>query len=301
MIYTVTLNPAIDYVVSLNKLKTGNINRSLNETVFFGGKGINVSLILNELGIKSNATGFIAGFTGNTIKEGLNSKGIYTDFVDLKSGLTRINVKLRAETETDINGKGPEIGAEDIAILFEKLSRLKKGDILVLSGSVPGTLPADIYGQIMKSLTGKGIGFVVDAEKDLLLGSLKYTPFLVKPNSEELGEIFGVRIDSERDAFKYAKKLKEQGAVNVLVSMGAKGAALLDEHGKEHFMKAVTSKAVNTTGAGDSMVAGFIAGFAESGDYDYALSLGTAAGSATAFSDGLATKEQIYTLLNKLK
>lgn len=301
MIYTVTLNPAIDYVVSLSKLKTGNINRSLNETVFFGGKGINVSLILNELGIKSTATGFIAGFTGNAIKEGLNSKGIYTDFVDLKSGLTRINVKIREETETDINGKGPEIGEEDIARLFEKLSRLKQGDILVLSGSVPGTLPADIYGQIMKSLKGKGIGFVVDAEKDLLLGSLKYTPFLVKPNSEELGEIFGVRIDSERDAFKYAKKLKEQGAVNVLVSMGAKGAALLDEQSKEHFMKAVSSKAVNTTGAGDSMVAGFIAGFSESGDYDYALSLGTAAGSATAFSEGLATKEQIYTLLNKLK
>lgn len=301
MIYTVTLNPAIDYVVSLSALKTGSINRSLKEAVFFGGKGINVSLVLNELGIQSTATGFIAGFTGNAIKEGLIGKGIKTDFVDLKSGLTRINVKLRADTETDINGKGPEIGADDIESLFEKLSHLKRGDILVLSGSVPGSLPEDIYGQIMKSLSGKGIGFVVDAEKDLLLSSLKYSPFLVKPNSEELGDIFGVHIDSERDAFKYAKKLKEQGAVNVLVSMGAKGAALLDERGKEHFMKAVSGKAVNTTGAGDSMVAGFIAGCAESEDYDYALALGTAAGGATAFSEGLATKEQIYALFKDLQ
>lgn len=300
MIYTVTLNPAIDYVVSLSELKTGKINRSLKETVFFGGKGINISFILNELGIKSTATGFIAGFTGNAIKEGLNSKGINTDFVDLKSGLTRINVKIRGENETDINGKGPEIGEDGIARLFEKLSRLKQGDSLVLSGSIPGTLPTDIYGQIMKSLSGKGIGFVVDAEKDLLLSSLKYSPFLVKPNSEELGDIFGVGIESERDAFKYAKKLKEQGAVNVLVSMGAKGAALLDEQGEEHFMKAVPGKAVNTTGSGDSMVAGFIAGFAERRDYEYALSLGTAAGSATAFSEGLATKERIYELLKQV-
>lgn len=300
MIYTVTLNPAIDYVVSLSELKTGKINRSLKETVFFGGKGINISFILNELGIKSTATGFIAGFTGNAIKEGLNSNGINTDFVDLKSGLTRINVKIRGENETDINGKGPEIGEDGIARLFEKLSRLKQGDSLVLSGSIPGTLPTDIYGQIMKSLSGKGIGFVVDAEKDLLLSSLKYSPFLVKPNSEELGDIFGVGIESERDAFKYAKKLKEQGAVNVLVSMGAKGAALLDEQGEEHFMKAVPGKAVNTTGSGDSMVAGFIAGFAERRDYEYALSLGTAAGSATAFSEGLATKERIYELLKQV-
>ena len=300
MIYTVTFNPAIDYVISLRELKKGSINRSEKEKIFFGGKGINVSLILRELGINSTATGFTAGFTGLALAEGINGGGITADFVNLKDGFTRINVKIRSESETDINAKGPDISKDDIERLFEKLERLGNGDILVLAGSVPACLPPDIYEQIMKRLSGKGIRFIVDAEKELLLNSLKYKPFLIKPNNDELGEIFNTRISTVDDAFKYAEKLKIAGAVNILVSMGADGAALIDENGKEHFIKAVSGSAVNTTGAGDSMVAGFIAGYMQSGDYDNALRLGTAAGGATAFSEGLADKEQIYGLLEKI-
>lgn len=301
MIYTVTFNPAIDYVVHVSELVKGNINRSKNENVFFGGKGINVSLMLNRLDVASTALGFVAGFTGDAIERGLTSDGIDTDFVHLSDGLTRINVKIRGREETDINAQGPNINGAALDRLFEKLDKLKNGDILVLAGSCPGTLPSDTYKKIMERLSDKGIRFVVDAEKDLLLGSLKFKPFLVKPNNDELGEIFNVKIDDRATAAVYARKLKEYGAENVLVSMGGKGAVLIDENGEERFRAALQGETVNTVGAGDSMVAGFIAGYRQTKDYDYALLLGTAAGSATAFSEGLGNKETINKLLLEAK
>lgn len=301
MIYTVTFNPAVDYLIYVPQLTAGSIIRSEKERIFFGGKGINVSLVLRELGIESTAMGFIAGFTGNAIEQAIRSEGIHTDFVRLKSGFTRINVKIRSGSETDINGQGPKITEDDVKALFEKLARLKSGDILVLAGSIPNTLPSDIYEKIMAQLSGKGIRFAVDATKDLLLNSLKYRPFLIKPNNEELGEIFGVNIDTPDDALKYAERLREKGAVNVLVSMGSKGAVLADENGERHYIPAVSGNAVNTVGAGDSMVAGFIAGYFQKSDYAYALKLGTASGGATAFSEGLAKKHEILGLLKNMQ
>ena len=301
MIYTVTFNPAIDYVVHVDELQVGNINRCDRETAFFGGKGINVSLILKNLGIKSTALGFVAGFTGDAIEHGIEHDGINTDFVHLKSGLTRINVKIRSNDETDINAQGPDIDNDAIDSLFEKLDRLESGDILVLAGSCPKTLPSDIYERIMERLYDRGIHFVVDATRDLLVNSLKFKPFLIKPNNDELGEIFGVEINDEKTAAKYARKLQQKGAVNVLVSMGGKGAVLVDENGDEHYKPALCGKVVNTVGAGDSMVAGFIAGYHNKKDYGYALKLGTAAGGATAFSEGLANKELILKLLQDVQ
>ena len=301
MIYTVTFNPAIDYLVYVPELKVGSIIRSEKEKVFCGGKGINVSLVLRELGIKSTAMGFIAGFTGSAIEQAIGGDEISTDFVHLNDGLTRINVKIRSGQETDINGQGPAISENDIKLLFDKLKRLKKGDTLVLAGSIPNTLPSDIYEKIMEMLSETGVRFVVDATKDLLLNSLKYLPFLIKPNNDELGEIFGVKIDTPEDAILYARKLRKMGAVNVLVSMGKNGAVLVDENGKEYYMPAVDGKVINTVGAGDSMVAGFLAGYAQKADYDYALRLGTAAGGATAFSEGLATRDEIFRLMNQIQ
>lgn len=301
MIYTVTFNPAIDYLVYVPELKVGSITRSEKEKTFCGGKGINVSLVLQELGIKSTAMGFIAGFTGSAIEHALGGRMIHTDFVHLKEGLTRINVKIRSEYETDINGQGPAISENDIKALLGKLKGLKQGDTLVFAGSIPNTVPSDIYEKIMELLSGTGVRFVVDATKDLLLNSLKYRPFFIKPNNDELGEIFGVRIDTPEDAIRYAGKLREMGALNVLVSMGGKGAVLVDENGKEYYMPAISGKVVNTVGAGDSMVAGFLAGYAQKADYAYALKLGTAAGGATAFSEGLATRDEIFRLMNQMQ
>ena len=301
MIYTVTFNPAIDYLVYVPELKVGSILRSEKESTFCGGKGINVSLILQELGIDSTATGYIAGFTGSAIEQALGGGIIRTDFVRLKEGLTRINVKIRSEYETDINGQGPAISENDIKTLLGKLKGLKQDDILVFAGSIPNTVPSDIYEKIMELLSGTGVRFVVDATKDLLLNSLKYRPFLIKPNNDELGEIFSVRIDTPEDAILYAGKLREMGAVNVLVSMGGKGAVLVDENGKDYYMPAISGKAVNTVGAGDSMVAGFIAGYTQKADYGYALKLGTAAGGATAFCEGLATRDEIFRLMNQIQ
>lgn len=301
MIYTVTFNPAIDYLVYVPELKVGSILRSEKESTFCGGKGINVSLILQELGIDSTATGFIAGFTGSAIEQALGGGIIRTDFVRLKEGLTRINVKIRSEYETDINGQGPAISENDIKTLLGKLKGLKQDDILVFAGSIPNTVPSDIYEKIMELLSGTGVRFVVDATKDLLMNSLKYRPFLIKPNNDELGEIFSVRIDTPEDAILYAGKLREMGAVNVLVSMGGKGAVLVDENGKDYYMPAISGKAVNTVGAGDSMVAGFIAGYTQKADYGYALKLGTAAGGATAFCEGLATRDEIFRLMNQIQ
>lgn len=300
MIYTVTFNPAIDYLIYVPELLIGSIIRSEKERTFCGGKGINVSLVLRELGMESTAMGFIAGFTGNAIEQAIGSEDIHTDFVHLKNGFTRINVKIRTDCETDINGQGPEITEEEIKELLRKLEGLSAGDTLVLAGSIPSTLPSDMYERIMELLSGKGVRFVVDATKDLLLNALKYRPFLIKPNNEELGEIFGVKIETPEDAIKYAGLLKEKGAVNVLVSMGGKGAVLVDEHGKEYYIPAVCGRVVNTVGAGDSMVAGFIAGYTRKADYEYALKLGTAAGGATTFSEGLATKDEIFALLKKI-
>ena len=301
MIYTVTFNPAIDYLVYVPELKVGSILRSEKESTFCGGKGINVSLILQELGIESTATGFIAGFTGSAIEQALDGGIIRTDFVRLKEGLTRINVKIRSEYETDINGQGPAISENDIKALLGKLKDLKQGDTLVFAGSIPNTVPSDIYEKIMELLSGTGVRFVVDATKDLLLNSLKYRPFFIKPNNDELGEIFGVRIDMPEDAIRYAGKLREMGALNVLVSMGGKGAVLVDENGKEYYMPAISGKVVNTVGAGDSMVAGFLAGYTQKADYGYALKLGTAAGGATAFCEGLATRDEIFRLMNQMQ
>ena len=299
MIYTVTFNPAIDYLVYVPELSVGSIIRSEKESTFCGGKGINVSLILQELGIESTATGFRAGFTGSAIEQALSGGAIRTDFVHLKEGLTRINVKIRSGQETDINARGPAISDSEIGELLKKLEILKSGDILVLAGSIPNTLPSDIYEKIMEQLSGRGILFVVDATGDLLMNSLKYKPFLIKPNNDELGEIFGVKISTPEEALKYAEELRKTGAVNVLVSMGSKGAVLIDENGEKHSFGAIDGKVVNTVGAGDSMVAGFIAGYLQKGDYEYALKLGSAAGAATAFREGVAKREEIVELLSK--
>ncbi len=297
MIYTVTFNPAIDYVVKVPDLKLGYVNRTESDDVQIGGKGINVSVILNNLGVKNIALGFIAGFTGEEIKNKLEKEGVKTDFIELNEGLTRINVKIKSDEETEINGNGPDIPQSAVDELFEKLSDLKSGDILILAGSIPKSIPDDIYEKIMERLRNKGIKFVVDATKDLLCNVLKYKPFLVKPNNFELEEIFNVKLDTDDDIICYAKKLQEKGAGNVLVSMGGKGAILVDENGKDYKMDAVKGNVKNTVGAGDSMVAGFVAGFIEKNDYSYALKLGLASGSATAFSYNLATKQEIMDIL----
>ncbi len=299
MIYTVTFNPAVDYIVHTKELTAGSVNRSDSEEIYFGGKGINVSLVLAQLGVKSKALGFVAGFTGEAIEKGIAKAGIDADFVHLDSGFSRINVKIKSEKETELNGQGPDIDGKALDELFAKLDRIDTGDTLVLAGSIPSSLPADIYERILKKLDGKNIKVAVDATKDLLLNVLKYKPFLIKPNNFELGEIFDTEMKTTEDIVKYAGKLREMGAVNVLVSMAGDGAVLLDEYGKTHICGVCKGKVKNSVGAGDSMVAGFIAG-CEKGDYEYALKLGTASGGATAFSDGLAQKDTIYELLKQL-
>ena len=299
MIYTVTFNPAVDYIVHTKELTAGAVNRSDGEEIYFGGKGINVSLVLAQLGVKSIALGFVAGFTGEAIEKGIAKAGIEADFVHLDNGFSRINVKIKSEKETELNGQGPDIDGKALDELFAKLDRLTKGDTLVLAGSIPASLPADIYERILEKLSGRNIRVVVDATKDLLLNVLKYKPFLIKPNNFELGEIFDTEMKTTEDIVKYAGKLQEMGAVNVLVSMAGDGAVLLDEYGKTHICGVCKGKVKNSVGAGDSMVAGFIAG-CEKGDYEYALKLGTASGGATAFSDGLAEKKTIDELIKQL-
>ena len=299
MIYTVTFNPAVDYVVHSDELIVGSVNRSRKEEIYFGGKGINVSMVLGELGIKSKALGFVAGFTGDAIEKGIADKGVCSDFVKLDKGFSRINVKIKAKDETELNGQGPDILQKDIDKLFEKLDEISDGDTIVLAGSIPGTLPSDIYERILKRLETKKVRAVVDATKELLMNVLKYKPFLIKPNNFELGEMFGTELKTDDEIVAYAGKLKDMGAVNVLVSMAGEGAILLDENGKVHKCGVCKGTVKNSVGAGDSMVAGFLAG-CETGDYEYALKLGTAAGGATAFSDGLANKELVYELLKQL-
>ena len=298
MVYTVTFNPALDYVVRMDEdLLPGMTNRSASEEYYFGGKGINVSIVLAELGIKSTALGFVAGFTGRAIEEGVAEAGINTDFIHLKEGLSRINVKLKAlEEETEINAQGPVIDEDSQMQLLKKLSKLVEGDMLILAGSIPGSLPNDVYEKILYMLMGKGIEFIVDATRDLLTNVLKYHPFLVKPNNYELEEIVGRPLNTEEEIYKGALELQERGARNVLVSMAEKGAILVDEYGKRHKIGVPDGEVRNSVGAGDSMIAGFIAGYMKTKDYDQALKLGAAAGSATAFSDGLAKADYIEEL-----
>ncbi len=299
MIYTMTFNPAIDYVMRIDKLRRGETNRSTSEEIQFGGKGINVSTVLANLERETMALGFIAGFTGDALDRAMTSRGVRTDFIRLSKGNTRINVKLKSETETEINAQGPEITADDLAKLYEKLDRIGKGDTLVLAGSVPHTLPQDIYEQILSRLQGRGIRFVVDATGALLTNVLKYHPFLIKPNRAELEEICGRVLQTDEEIAAAARELRAEGAVNVLVSLGRDGALLVDEFDCVHRRQAIDGKVVNTVGSGDSMVAGFLVGVEQG--YEYALVLGNAAGNATAFSAGLATKESIMMLCKNME
>ena len=300
MIYTVTFNPALDYVVKVDNFTTGTVNRTVSEEIFYGGKGINVSAVLKELGYASTALGFVAGFTGDEIERGVRTLGFASDFIRVKDGMSRINVKMKSDNETEINGIWPQITESDVEKLFEKLEKLENGDILVLSGSIPKSIDDRIYETIMSHLDGKGIRIVVDATKDLLLNVLKYHPFLIKPNNHELGEMFGAELKSDEDIITYAGKLQEMGAVNVLVSMAGDGAILVTEEKEIYKMGVAKGTVKNSVGAGDSMVAGFIAGYLDKRDYAYALKLGTASGSATAFSEGIATRKDIIELLEKL-
>ncbi|MCC0765028.1 1-phosphofructokinase [Clostridioides sp. ES-S-0006-03] len=300
MIYTVTLNPSIDYIVKLDELNTGSTNRVNEEYVYPGGKGINVSCILKELGHDNTSLGFISGFTGEYIVKTLEEKKLKTDFIKLKNGFSRINVKIKVSEETEINGQGPNISDEYINLLYKKLDKLNQDDILILAGSIPSTLDEKLYENIMSRLEEKNIKIVVDATKNLLLNVLKYKPFLIKPNNDELEEMFGVKLNSNEDIVKYAKKLKEMGTVNVLVSMGKDGALLITEDNEVFISDVPKGTVKNSAGAGDSMVAGFISGYLSTGEYDYALKLGAASGSATAFSYDLAERKYIDKLVNEV-
>ncbi len=299
MIYTVTLNPSIDYVVRLDSLVTGITNRTTSEEYYYGGKGINVSCVLAELDLESTALGFVAGFTGEAIEKGIRNDKIITDFIKLKSGISRINIKIKAGEETEINCQGPNIEPSELDRLFAKLNRIEDGDTLVIAGSVPNTVPDDIYERMLEKIKGKKVRIVVDATKKLLRNSLKYKPFLIKPNRQEISELFETEVKTEQQIEFYAKELQKMGAINVLVSLGHEGALLIDEFGEKHKAGVLKGKVINTVGSGDSMVAGFIAGYEKEKSYPYALKLGSACGNATAFLSGLATKEKINELMQK--
>ena len=299
MVYTVTFNPALDYVVRMDSFRSGELNRTESEEIQFGGKGINVSTVLGNLGVENTALGFLAGFTGQALEQGLRSAGIRTDFIWLEEGLTRINVKIKAGEESEINGRGPAIPEAALEALFRKLDRLGEGDVLVLAGSIPSTLPDDIYQRLLTRLEGRGILTAVDATRELLCAVLPYRPFLIKPNNHELGEIFDRKLAGDEEILDCARQLQERGARNVLVSMAGDGSLLLDETGACHRLGVPSGKVRNSVGAGDSMVAGFLAGWLQEGSYEAAHRLGAAAGSATAFHDGLAAREQIMELVGR--
>lgn len=300
MIYTVTFNPSLDYIVSVSDFQLGLTNRTDSELLLPGGKGINVSVLLKNLGIQSTALGYAAGFTGDEICRKVEELGITTDFIRIGTGISRINLKLKSIDGTEINGMGPSISKEKLEELLAKLDTLKNGDVLILAGSIPVSIPDDIYRNIMKRLQGYEVLIVVDATKDLLLNVLEYHPFLIKPNNHELGDIFGVKLTTREEVIPYAKKLQEKGAVNVLVSMAGEGAVLVTEDGRCMSISAPEGKLINAVGAGDSMVAGFMAGWMEKQNYEHAFKMGVAAGSASAFSEYLATRDEVETLYKKL-
>ena len=293
MIYTLTFNPSLDYIVTVPKFTCGMVNRTTEEIIFPGGKGINVSMVLKNLGFENTALGFYAGFTGMELKRLVADKGIHAEFIPVDKGMTRINVKLRSEQESEINGQGPAIAASDIDKLYEKLDALCDGDILVMAGSIPDVMPQTMYMDIMKHLQGRNLKIVVDATRDLLVNVLPFHPFLIKPNNHELGEIFDVELLTRESVVPYAKKLQEKGARNVLVSMAGEGAVLVAEDGSVYDTPAPKGELKNGVGAGDSMVAGFMAGWMEKHEYRHAFHMGVASGSASAFSENLATKEEI--------
>lgn len=301
MIYTITFNPALDYIVKMDEFNLGNVNRSNNEFVYAGGKGINVSIVLNNLEVKSKALGFIAGFTGEEIERRVRDFGCDTEFIKLKEGMSRINVKIKADVESEINGGGPDISSEALEELYKKLDTLTAGDILVLAGSIPKTMPTDVYERIMERLQEKDVKFIVDTTGESLLKVLKYNPFLIKPNHHELGELFGVKLNNKEEVIEYAKKLKDMGAQNVIISMAGDGAVLIDSNGGVTTSNVPKGVVKNSVGAGDSMVAGFIAGYLNSGKIEDGFKLGVATGSASAFSEGLATKDYVYELLEQVK
>lgn len=301
MIYTITFNPALDYIVKMDEFNLGNVNRSNNEFVYAGGKGINVSIVLNNLEVKSKALGFIAGFTGDEIERRVREFGCDTDFIKLKEGMSRINVKIKADVESEINGGGPDISSEALEKLYAKLDTLTTGDILVLAGSIPKTMPTDIYERIMERLQEKNVRFIVDTTGESLLKVLKYNPFLIKPNHHELGELFGVKLNSKEEVIEYARKLKDMGAQNVIISMAGDGAVLIDSNGGVTTSNVPKGVVKNSVGAGDSMVAGFIAGYLNSEKIEDGFKLGVATGSASAFSEGLATKDYVYELLEQVR
>ena len=303
MIYTMTLNPALDYVIKMQSFQAGKINYSKEEHLLSGGKGINVSIILKTLGMDSTALVFVAGFVGEEIEKKVKENGIETDFIKIENDISRINVKITTQAEeTAINGKGPVVEEKYIKLLYEKIDKIKNEDTLILSGSIPKGISTNIYQDICKRVKEKGVRIVIDSTGDLLIKTLEYKPFLIKPNHEELGELFDVKISNKEEALEYAKKLQEKGAKNILVSMGKRGAVLLDENGYSYKMEAINSqKRVNTVGAGDSMVAGFIAGYQIFNNYEKALQMGIVAATATANSISLATKDEIYKLLDSLQ
>ena len=312
MIYTVTFNPSLDYIVGVDGFKTGKVNRTAEELILPGGKGINVSIVLQNLGMESIPLGFAGGFTGEEIRRLLKEQKVEEQFVRVKKGISRINVKLRSlenmpdgektvSEESEINGMGPEISGEELETFYRQLDTLQKGDILVLAGSIPTVLPPTIYRDIMKRLQKRKVMIVVDATKDLLVNVLEYHPFLIKPNNYELGEIFGVTLQTKEDVVLYAKKLQEMGAGNVLVSMAGDGAVLVAEDGSVYQAEAPEGRVRNSVGAGDSMVAGFLYGYLNSGTYEDAFYYGICSGSASAFSENLATRKEVEKLLKKMK
>ena len=300
MIYTITFNPALDYISQVENFETGKINRTKTEKILPGGKGLNVSTVLKNLGIESIALGFIAGFTGEELKRNIEEKGIKTDFIKVEKGITRINVKISSNKETALNGNGPEITEEDINKLLEKIEKITKEDMVILAGNIPRCINNDIYEIICKTLEKNNVTFVVDATKELLMNVLKYKPFLIKPNKEELEETFKEKIETKEDIIVQAKKLQLMGVQNVLISLGGEGAILVTTEEKEYYSKAPKGKVLNTVGAGDSMVAGFIAGYEQSGDFEQAFKMGIATGSASSFSMNLATAEEVANLLKEI-
>ena len=300
MIYTVTFNPSLDYIISVEDFKLGVTNRTSSELLLPGGKGLNVSMVLGNLGIESMALGFAAGFTGAEIVRRIEQMGVKSDFILLDNGISRINVKLKSIEGMEINGSGPEISEEHVQKLMEKLDVLGTGDVLVLAGSIPNSMPDDVYRRIMERLDGRGVMIVVDATKDLLVNVLAYHPFLVKPNNHELGEIFKVTLRTREEVIPYARKMQQMGAANVLVSMAGEGAVLAAEDGSIYEAPAPAGKLVNGVGAGDSMVAGFLAGWMEQKDYGHAFIMGISSGSASAFSEQLATGEEVENVYRQM-